>query len=144
MQASDGAAEAATPRTAEDAQLSDSDARFQRTMKIVVGVLGFLMVAALVAVVLRVIYLASRPSTQPAEQQTQSAPPVQPSATAPGIPADLSLKLPAGAVVRSLALSGDRLAVHYEAGGKAGIAVLDLKTGRTVSNVGIESGEAGK
>ena len=34
-----------------------------------------------------------------------------------------------GAQVRSVSLSGNRLAVHYDAGAAPGIAVLDLQTG---------------
>jgi hypothetical protein len=39
-------------------------------------------------------------------------------------------------------LEGNRLAVHYDAGGGAGIAVLDLETGRVVTSVTIEPGAA--
>lgn len=142
MQASDSAAEATAQPTADAAPLSDADARFQRTMKIAVGVLGFLVVAALTAVVIRVIYLASSPAKQPVaetpvvEAQQGATPAAAPS---PAIRPAQSLRLPRGAVVRSVALSGDRLAVHYEAEGRAGVAVLDLKTGRTITTVGIES-----
>jgi hypothetical protein len=47
------------------------------------------------------------------------------------------LQLPAGAQVRSISLSGDRLAVHYEAQGSEGVAVIDLATGQPVASVGI-------
>ena len=47
------------------------------------------------------------------------------------------LQLPAGAQVRSISLSGDRLAVHYEAGELEGVAVIDLATGQPVASVGI-------
>lgn len=45
------------------------------------------------------------------------------------------LSLPTGAVVRTIALSGERLAVHYEAPAGAGIAVLDLVTGKSVTHI---------
>jgi hypothetical protein len=36
-----------------------------------------------------------------------------------------------------MSLSGNRLAVHYEAPGAEGIAVLDLQTGETITSVGV-------
>lgn len=138
MQASDSAAETPAQTPGDGAQLSEADARFQRTMKIVVGVLGFLVIAALTAVVVRVIYLASSPATQPAAQSVPAAPKGA-DAPSPAIRPAQRLMLPPGAEVRSVALSGDRLAVHYEAAGRPGIAILDLKTGRKITDVGIES-----
>ena len=42
---------------------------------------------------------------------------------------------PAGATVRNLSLSGNRLAVHYDAPSGGGIAIVDLATGRTVQRI---------
>lgn len=148
MQASNRAAETPAQPDGDTALLSEADARFQRTMKIVVGVLGFLVIAALTAVVVRVIYLASRPATQPPAQAERGLPASETAETAApagrgrDIRAAQSLALPAGAAVRSVALSGDRLAVHYEVDGRAGVAILDLRTGRTITDVRIESGAA--
>jgi hypothetical protein len=105
-----------------------AELRLQRNMKIVVASLAVLLFAGLATVVGRVIYLASRAPTQPAA------------------PADAlggrgqTLALPAGAQIRSMSLSGNRLAVHYEAPGAEGIAVLDLQTGETITSVGISRG----
>jgi streptogramin lyase len=108
-----------------------AELRLQRNLKIIVIVLGLLMFAGLAAIAGRVIYLASGSATQPAGPVPAMR------------PAELKLGLPAGAQVRAVSLSGDRLAVHYEAAGAEGIAVLDLATGATVTTVGIERAPAG-
>jgi hypothetical protein len=111
--------------------LTGSEARLQRILKSVVVVLAILLFAGLVLAVGRVIYLASPSPTQPAAP-TPAIRPVQ------------SLDLPSGAQVRSVSLSGNRLAVHYDVGGAAGIAVLDLLTGRMVTNVAVEPNPPGR
>lgn len=45
------------------------------------------------------------------------------------------LALPMGAVVRNVALDGDRLAVQYDAAGASSIVVYDFKAGRVVARV---------
>jgi hypothetical protein len=105
-----------------------AEARLERNLKIIVTVLAVLLFVGLAAVIGRIIYLASLPAAQP---------PPEAMAGAPIAPA-FSLALPAGAEVRSMALSGDRLAVHYEAAGTQGIAVIDLRTGRPAASIGIE------
>jgi hypothetical protein len=123
MQASDGLLAGSAQRSPV-AALSPSELRLQRILKLVVVALALLLFAGLAAIVWRVIYLASPSATQPA------------AAPSPAIRPQQSLGLPPGAVVRSISLSGDRLAVHYEAGAEAGIAVFDLKTGRLVTDIG--------
>jgi uncharacterized protein DUF6476 len=102
-----------------------AELRLQRNLKIIVIALAVLMLAGLVAIVGRVIYLASGSPTQPA-------------APSLAIRHEQSLGLPAGAQVRSVSLSGNWLAVHYEAAGAEGIAVLDLQTGQVITSVGIK------
>jgi hypothetical protein len=101
-----------------------AEARLQRNLKIVVVALGVLIFAGLATAVGRMIYLASAKPAQPASSPVASAPAA-------------SLQLPAGAQVKSISLSGDRLAVHYEASGAEGVAVIDLATGQPVASVGI-------
>jgi hypothetical protein len=108
-----------------------AELRLQRNLKIIVIALAVLMLAGLVAIVGRVIYLASGSPTQPA-------------ALVPAIRPEQKLGLPAGAQVRAVSLSGNRLAVHYDAGGAEGIAVLDLQTGVTITTVAIERAPSGK
>lgn len=102
----------------EPPPLSKADARLQRNLKILVTAMGVLILLGLAAIAVRVVYLAGQPP-----------------------PATLSpkhtLALPDGAAVRSLAMAGSRLAVHYTAPGGDGIAILDVETGRLVSRVHI-------
>ncbi len=125
MQATDAVAAPHAPETI--APRPTSEAPLQRNLKLVVFGLGFLIFAGLAVIVGRVIYLASAPGTQPA-------------APMPAIRPEQSLQIPPGAQVRSISLSGNRLAVHYEAGAQAGIAVIDLETGRTITNVAVQRG----
>ena len=130
MQVSDVAA-ASPPGAPADAT---SEQRVQRVLKFIVVTLAILLFAGLLAAVARVIYLASAPVAQPAT----SALTATPSPTL-AIRPEQSLALPPGAQVRSVSLSGNRLAVHYDVGSASGIAVLDLQTGRTITNVAIEA-----
>lgn len=124
------AIEAAQPSNAPSA----AEARLQRNLKIIVIVLGVALFVGLAVVIGRIIYLASAAPAQPGAQTAGSAGAPRPA---------FSLQLPAGAQVRSMALSGDRLAVHYEAASGEGIAVIDLRTGRPAASIGIERGVAG-
>src|SRR5262245_15096221 len=83
---------------------SASEARLQRNLKIIVTVLGVALFVGLAVVIGRIIYLASVAPAQPAAEITAGAGALRPA---------FGLQLPAGAQVRSMALSGDRLAVHY-------------------------------
>jgi uncharacterized membrane protein len=111
------------PETNAAGEMSASELRLQRNLKIVVVVLAVLLAAGLAAIVARIFYVASRPAAQPAVVSGEA------------LKAGLSMQLPAGADVRSISLSGDRLAVHYSAGGREGVAVLDLKSGAPLASV---------
>ena len=137
MQASDVAAAPASGAAGIDADASP-DQRAQRVLKFIVVTLAVLLFAGLVVAVARVIYLASAPVAQPATSA------LTPAAPMPAIRPEQSVALPAGAQVRSVSLSGNRLAVHYDVGSASGIAVLDLQTGRLVTNVAIEAKPAGR
>jgi hypothetical protein len=135
MQASDATVQAAPPATAGGA--SDTrEIRIQRLLKAVVIFLALTLLAGLALVVGRVIYLASSTRMQASQDVSVASPTL-------AIRPEQTLGLPAGAQVRSVSLSGNRLAVHYEVGSASGIAILDLQTGRTVTNVSIEPNPAG-
>jgi hypothetical protein len=131
------------PSEAAAVSSSDSSAevapeqRVQRVLKIIVATLAILLFAGLAIAIARVIYLASAPVAQPSASVLTAAP-------TPAIRPEQSLALPAGAQVRSVSLSGNRLAVHYDVGASSGIAVLDLQTGRMITNVAIEAKAAGR
>jgi hypothetical protein len=95
-----------------------------RLLKIAVVVMGLLILSGMAAVVLRIVYLASRPT-------------VQTSSAGSGLEARARLALPPGAAIRLMALSGDRLAVHYDAPAGPGIAIVDVATGMVVSRIAI-------
>ena len=101
--------------------------RLQRNLKILVGVLGFLILAGLAAVVIRMVGFASG-TARVAPATTGS------SAAATGAP-ELGLELPKGARVVSVSVSGNRLAVHHESPEGTGITVIDLDTGRRIAEV---------
>jgi hypothetical protein len=120
-----------------DTELDEADEaaarkRTERLLVFIVSFLGLLIVAGITAVVLRIIYLSATPSAQQEPSQVAGA-----AAPVAGLPSPERLDLPAGAVVKSISLSGDRLAVHYEAPSGAGIAVLDLATGAVTRRVSI-------
>jgi hypothetical protein len=93
----------------------------ERVLIFIVVFLGFLIVAALGAVLVKIIYLSSEPLAQRAASKAAGT--------------KDRLDLPAGAVVKSISVSGDRLAVHYEAPSGAGISVLNLATGAVLREV---------
>ena len=119
------------PNRSASAQTRDASPRDLkvRALIFIVSFLGLLIVAGLVAVILRIIYLSSTPSAQRATTDAAEAPSA----------AD-RLDLPAGAVVKSMSVGVDRLAVHYDAPGGGGIAVLDLATGTVLRRVDIVPG----
>jgi hypothetical protein len=94
-------------------------------LKIAVIAMSAVLVVGFAVIVARIGYLLS--------QGGASSPVASIAETIP-------LALPAGAAVRNMALSGQRLAVHYEAPSGAGIAILDLVTGRAITQVALSAG----
>jgi hypothetical protein len=93
-----------------------------RILKIAVVVMGIILVIGFAAVIGRIAYLITKGGT------------AQPPA-AHALTKAARLPLPAGAVVRSIALAGDRLAVHYDTPAGAGVAILDLLSGEPLAHV---------
>lgn len=93
----------------------------ERLLVFIVVFLGLLIVAGIVAVIMRIIYLSS---TAPAQRASPAA-----AAGADATAAAERLALPPGAAVKSVSVAGDRLAVHYEGPAGSGIAVIDLADG---------------
>jgi len=109
--------------------------RTERLLVFVVSFLGLLILAGITAVVLRIIYLSSNP--EPAAGPSE---PAGKAAVTGAAAAQDRLDLPPGAVVKSVSIDGDRLAVHYEAPDGAGIAVVDLATGAVIRRIGVVPG----
>lgn len=92
-----------------------------RMLRIAVIAMGVILVLGFITVIARIVYLVNRSSETTTVASPQAA----------------RLALPAGASVRSMSLTGHRLAVHYEGPGGGGIVILDLQTGKPVSRVEI-------
>ena len=89
--------------------------------------MSLLLIVGFITVIARIIYLTSRPAT-PVAAATTAGTPIKPEAL---------LDLPANGSVKSLSLSGNRLAVHYVSPLGDGIAILDLEQGRVVSRLAV-------
>ena len=107
------------------------DAQMRKLRLAVIG-MGAVLLLGFATVIGRIVYLLNRPAVDPSIVAVTSA-------GAP--PADFRLALPAGASVRTLSLSGNRLAVHYDGPSGPGIAIVDLATGRAVQRVEIGVGQ---
>ncbi len=106
------------------------DAQMRKLRLAVIG-MGAVLLLGFTTVIGRIVYLLNRPAVDPSIV----------AATSPGpAPSDIRLALPAGANVRNLSLSGNRLAVHYDGPSGPGIAIVDLATGRAAQRVEIVPG----
>jgi len=103
-----------------------------KALKIAIAIMSFLIVAALLAIVGRVIYLASIKKSAPSPSKL----------VAGKIAPTQTMHLPSGAVVKSMSLNNNRLLVHYQTSTGTGAAILDLATGKTLSRVQIKPDEA--
>jgi len=99
-----------------------------RLLKIAVIGMGIILLVGFTTVIGRIIYLVnSAPPPPTAAAVSGSSPLVAPA----------TLALPKGSVVKLLALSGNRLAVHYEGPAGSGIRIVDLVPGGGVVNLPI-------
>lgn len=128
------------PHAADRAEAAARN-RKERVLVFIVAFLGLLIVAGIAAVVLRIIYLSANPAANPTAPPglQQGSVEIGPR-TQRGAMDAAQLALPEGATVKSLSLSGDRLAVHYEAGGKDAIAILDVASGAVLRRYDVVPG----
>ena len=106
------------------------DAQMRKLRLAVIG-MGAVLLLGFTTVIGRIVYLLNRPAVDPSIV----------AATSPGpAPSDFRLPLPAGATVRNLSLSGNRLAIHFDGPSGPGIAIVDLATGRAAQRVEIVPG----
>lgn len=96
-----------------------------RALKFAVIGMGVLIVLGVLTVIGRIVYLANQGPRQASTVAVSGA----------KLAASPRLSLPAGAQIRQVSLSGDRMAVHYESASGNGIAVLDLVTGNVISRI---------
>lgn len=98
--------------------------RVQRNLKILITGMGLLILIGLGAVVTRI--LTGGGTRTPTSIATSAV------STPSG---EIALELPAGAKIVSVSVSGNRLAVHHESPAGAGIAIVDLETGRRIADI---------
>jgi len=97
-----------------------------RALKIAIVVMGIMIIIGVVVVIGRILYLVAQPSS--------NAPRTVAHATAP-LPTTLTLPLPAGANIQHVALDGTRIAVTFKTGEENRIAILDLQTGKKLTEI---------
>lgn len=97
-----------------------------KILKFAVVAMGVMIFVGLAVIIGRVIYLASS-SDDPAPATVNTI-----------VPAG-QISLPDGARVSQMTMNSDRLAIYYEAGEKSGLVILDLRTGRQISQFAIGS-----
>ncbi|MFM9940753.1 MAG: DUF6476 family protein [Hyphomicrobiaceae bacterium] len=101
-----------------------------RALKFAVYGMGVLLILGFLVIVGRIIYLiAQAPATPP-----------PPDAVTAAIKSEAKLALPAGANIRHLSMTGNRLAIHYDAPGGSAIVIFDLGSGTIVSRIAITPG----
>jgi len=105
-----------------------------KALKITIAVMSFMIVAALVAILARVVYLASTKKSVPSTSVSHaSSSELVPAAT---------LALPSGADIKSMSLHGNRLLVYYSDNNGHAAAILDLTTGKTMTKVKLTTGQS--
>jgi hypothetical protein len=106
-----------------------------RVLKIAVIVMGVLLVGGFAFVMAAIVYQASHLGQGKPEKPAKAAPDT-PAAMAG---AETSLAIPPDATVTSLALDGDRLALHLNSSAGAEIAVIDIATGKVISRIRLKA-----
>ena len=90
-------------------------------LKVAVIVLGILLVGGFAFVLAAIVYQASNGG--------------QSSAPTPAEPLSAEVHIPKDATVSTLALDGDRLALHLQSSAGPEIVVIDLRTGKTLARI---------
>ena len=101
-----------------------------RVLKIAVIVMGLLLVGGFAFVLAAIVYQASRGG-----QSTPSAEAAAGAGTSEAGPALSELPIPKDATVTSLALDGDRLALHLTSPAGGEIAVIDVRSGKVIARI---------
>jgi hypothetical protein len=101
-----------------------------RGLKIAVIVMGVLLVGGFAFVMAAIVYQASKLGGKTADGPAPALAPVR----AP----EATLAIPPDATVTSLALDGDRLALHLHSSAGAEIAVIDVVSGKVLSRIKLE------
>jgi len=100
-----------------------------QALKIAVIVMGLLLVGGFAFMLAAIVYQASGDGHTGART------------TVPLSGVESELPIPRDATVTSLALDGDRLALHLNSPAGAEIAVIDLKTGKVLARISLKAAE---
>jgi hypothetical protein len=100
-----------------------------QALKIAVIVMGLLLVGGFVFVLAAIVYQASGGGQTGARTSVPLS----------GVESELPI--PKDATVTSLALDGDRLALHLNSPAGAEIAVIDLKTGKVLARIRLKAAQ---
>ena len=105
-----------------------------KALKIAIAVMGIMIIAALLAIVGRVIYLSTN---KPAPGTPQAV-----TAVTPAFAPEHAFSLPPGAKVVRMSLEGNRLLVHYDLAGTPHASIYDLANGRRLSGITFQTDDA--
>ena len=108
------------------------DAQMRKLRLAVIG-MGVVLLLGFATVIGRIVYMFNRAPVDPAITAMAHPGGLNSGSSGP----DIRLPLPAGAIVRNLSLAGNRLAVHFDAPTGAGIAIIDLATGKAAQKIEI-------
>jgi hypothetical protein len=97
-----------------------------RLLKIAVIVMGLLLVGGFALVLGAIVYQASQLGKEG-------------QALTPATGVETELAIPSDATITSLALDGDRLALHLQSSAGPEIAVIDLKTGKVLTRLKVKA-----
>lgn len=98
-----------------------------KALKFAVIGMGVMIALGVLTVIGRIVYLANQGPRQASAASSSGARLAQSG----------KLALPAGAQVKQISLSGDRLAVHYESAGSTAVAIVDLASGTVLSRIDV-------
>ncbi|GFO81399.1 MAG: hypothetical protein A49_10260 [Methyloceanibacter sp.] len=105
-----------------------------RLLKVAVVAMGLMILVGLGAVIVGMIYQASKVGKKPVS--------AAPAAVESGIAEAGALTVPEGSKVTTMALDGNRLAVHLTTPDGGEIAIVDLTTGAVLSRLELRTGKA--
>jgi hypothetical protein len=108
-----------------------------KALKIAIVVMGIMIIAALLAIVGRVIYLSAN---KPASETSQALPAI--TASTPAFAPQHAFSLPSGAKIVRMSVEGNRLLVHYDLAGTPHATIYDLSSGTRLSDITFQTDEA--
>jgi hypothetical protein len=108
-----------------------------KALKIAIVVMGIMIIAALLAIVGRVIYLSAN---KPASEASQARPAI--TAAAPAFAPQHAFSLPPGAKIVRMSVESNRLFVQYDLAGTSHASIYDLSNGKRLSDITFQTDEA--